>query len=48
MNYCKCGRPINTTNCSDYTIVRYNAKGEIVFAVCVHGNVVINNEEEKH
>ena len=48
MNYCPCGR-INNTSISDgYLVTIYNEKGEIVYAVCCHGNVVVNKENEEN
>ena len=47
MNYCPCGMPIRgTSSISPYTIVTYNSKGDIIFAVCEHGNVIIDRRDE--
>jgi len=43
--YCPCGTEIESTSCN-YSTVRYNSKGEIIYAVCIHGFVVINLGEE--
>ena len=47
---CECGQLIEGASIiPPYTIVRYDEKGDIVFAVCSHGMVVINKltgEEE--
>ena len=45
-NYCPCGSPLKNKEV-EYIIVEYNKEGEIVFAVCSHGYVVINNIDEK-
>jgi len=48
MNYCPCGRiNENTSSLDGYSIIRYNEKGEIIYAVCIHGSVVINKENEE-
>jgi hypothetical protein len=44
--YCPCGAEDNNTSGTPYSFVGYNSKGEIVYAVCVHGFVVINLGEE--
>jgi len=47
MNYCQCGMPLReSSSMNTYTIVIYNSKGDIVFAVCEHGNVVIDRRGE--
>lgn len=47
--YCPCGMEHNETQFNGYSQVTYR-DGEIVFAVCLHGYVVINklgdNKEE--
>jgi hypothetical protein len=42
--YCPCGQEIESTSC-DYSQAIYKGN-EIVYAVCVHGFVVINLGEE--
>jgi hypothetical protein len=44
--YCPCGRETENTSGTFYSIATYNDKGEIIYAVCVHGFVVINNLKE--
>lgn len=44
---CPCGQYINGTNATIYTTATYNDKGEVVFAICQHGIVVINKLEEE-
>jgi len=43
--FCPCGKEIETTSGTFYSIATYNDKGEIIYAVCVHGFVVINKGE---
>lgn len=44
MNFCECGQPLlQTASDSTYMKTLYDEKGEIIYAVCQHGNVVINN-----
>lgn len=45
--YCECGQEIESTGTS-YSTATYNSKGEIVYAVCVHGFVIINKVEENN
>lgn len=43
--YCPCRRIIScTTALPPYRIVTYNDKGEVIYAVCIHGDVVINKD----
>lgn len=42
---CPCGQEVNTTGFT-YQIVQYNERGEIIYAVCMHGTVVIDVREE--
>jgi hypothetical protein len=42
---CKCGQYRHFSG-SEYAVVQYGKDGEIVFASCVHGCVVIDKEEE--
>jgi len=48
MTYCQCGRPIESTSMTGYVITTYNGKGEITYAVCLHGDVVINKQDEEN
>ncbi len=41
---CLCGAEMNQTGDQLYTTTTVNQHGEIVFAVCTHGEVVINKE----
>ncbi len=40
---CPCGRPIETTAADPFTIVQYDKESNIVYAVCQHGVVVVDN-----
>ena len=42
--YCLCGAEIESTSSCQYSQVIYK-DGEIIYAVCVHGFVVINKGE---
>lgn len=44
--YCPCGREIESTSTTFYSIATYK-DGEIIYAVCIHGFVVINKGEDK-
>jgi len=46
--YCPCGKEENCTSGTFYSIVTYNDKGEIIYAVCIHGFVIINKVEESN
>ena len=48
--YCYCGQEVDCSSGTFYSIATYNSKGEIIYAVCIHGFVVINklSEEEKN
>jgi len=39
--YCPCGAEVEITSGTFYSIATYNDKGEIIYAVCIHGFVVI-------
>jgi hypothetical protein len=39
--YCPCGQEIENTSCDCYSQVTYK-DGEIIYAVCIHGFVIIN------
>lgn len=41
---CPCGKCYYETTdpTSPYALIRYNLKGEIYYAVCFHGNIIIN------
>ncbi len=41
---CPCGAEFEETFTNFYRIVRYNEKGELVFAVCNHGYIVVDKE----
>lgn len=44
---CPCGQSIESSSAANpYTIIHYNEKGDIVYAICVHGHVVINKTTE--
>jgi hypothetical protein len=40
--FCPCGMTLDTTSANSYAVATYNGNGEIVYAVCVHGIVVID------
>jgi len=44
---CPCGQYIKGTNVTPYQTTTYNDKGEIIFAICQHGIVVINKLKEE-
>ena len=44
---CQCGKEIETTGTS-YTFVTYNDKGEAIYAICMHGIVVIDKRDEDY
>lgn len=44
---CPCGQYIEGSLAYPYPTVTYNDKGEIIFAICQHGHIVINKLEEK-
>jgi hypothetical protein len=40
---CECGRPILRNECgTNYTIVKRDKSGTVVFAVCAHGYTVVD------
>ena len=45
--YCPCGQEIESTNAYPYSQVTYK-DGEIIYAVCIHGFVIINKVEENN
>ncbi|MBC8461470.1 MAG: hypothetical protein H8D67_26140 [Deltaproteobacteria bacterium] len=40
---CPCGKPIETTATDPFFMTQYDWKGNIVYAVCRHGIVVVDN-----
>lgn len=44
---CPCGRHYDGTSSNPYQVRTFNDKGEVIFAICVHGHVVINELEEE-
>jgi hypothetical protein len=46
---CPCELLIESTNATPYQTATYNIKGEVIFAICQHGHIVINklNEEKE-
>lgn len=46
MIFCPCGQPIESSSAFPYSSWTMNDKGEIIFAICVHGFVVINKIKE--
>jgi hypothetical protein len=42
--YCPCGAEIEDTSSNPYSQVTYK-DGEIIYAVCIHGFVIINKGE---
>jgi hypothetical protein len=42
--YCPCGAEIESTSSYPYSQVTYK-DGEIIYAVCIHGFVIINKGE---
>jgi hypothetical protein len=44
--YCPCGKEVEHTSETFYSIATYNNKGDIIYAICVHGFVIINNLKE--
>jgi len=47
---CPCGKRIENTSASPYQVRTFDNEGNVIFAICVHGHVVINElqEEEKN
>jgi len=43
---CSCGRNDDSTSSYTYQLAQYNERGEIIYAVCMHGTVVIDVREE--
>ena len=43
---CFCGQEIGSTNSYGWQTCTYNEKGEIIYAVCMHGIVCINTDPE--
>lgn len=43
---CSCGRNDDSTSSYTYQIVQYNERMEIIYAVCMHGQVIIDVREE--
>jgi hypothetical protein len=41
---CYCGQEIGSTNSYGWQICRYNEHGEVIYAVCMHGIVCIDIE----
>lgn len=39
---CPCGQHNDTTAADPYTIIQYDKQGSIVYAVCIHGVVVVD------
>ena len=39
---CPCGRESNSSNPNPYAFSRYNEKGELIYAICFHGHIVVN------
>ncbi len=56
MQNCPCGLPLENSSKEPYTFRYYNNKNEIIYALCVHGNVIIDKinlttyakKEEQH
>jgi len=44
---CPCGQYIEGSNAYPYQTVTYNDKGEVIFAICQHGHIVINKLDKE-
>jgi hypothetical protein len=44
--YCPCGKEEENTSGTFYSYILYDDKGNIIYAVCIHGFVIINKERE--
>ena len=44
---CPCGQKVESTAGVWYQTATYNEKGEVIFAICSHGIVVIDKPEEE-
>jgi len=42
MMLCPCGMPIDATSDTYYSVATYDRTGELIYAVCVHGAVVLD------
>jgi len=43
---CACGQKIDTTVVNMYQVVERDEQGNIIYAVCCHGNVVVDSREK--
>jgi hypothetical protein len=44
---CPCGQQIESSSAYPYSSWTMNDKGEIIFAICVHGHIVIDKNQEE-
>lgn len=45
--FCPCGKSLDDTSAVPYSSWTMNEKGEIIFAICQHGHVIIDKKEEE-
>jgi len=44
--YCPCGRKLENIKDYFYKIVEYNIKGQMIFAICMHGEIIIDRKNK--
>ena len=47
---CPCGKRIEDITGNSYQVRTFDSEGNVIFAICVHGHIIINElqEEEKN
>jgi hypothetical protein len=44
---CPCGMKLDSTSSFLYRFRRFDKNGEVIFAICVHGHIIIDKQKEK-